>query len=694
MRYKYIKHISFFLFIFAFGFNANAQLDRTKQPKAGPAPKIELKKPEQFKLDNGLKVMVVENHVLPRVSFTLQIDNNPILEGDKAGVSTLLGAMLGNGTTSITKDKFNEEIDFIGANLNFGSQSAYAAGLSKYSERLVQLMADAAMNPLLTEEEFDKEKNKLLENLKSEEKSVAAAAARVGSALSYGVKHPYGEFSSEESINSIKFQDVLDYYKTYFGPSNAYLVVIGDIDDDKVKDLTKKYLGNWKAVATPEIKIIQPEANVPKTEIDFVDMPNAVQSDITVINNVKLKMSDEDYFPVLIANFILGGGGSGYLYKNLREDKGYTYGAYSRVRDSRYEAAQFSASAEVRNEVTDSAVVETMKEIKRLRTEKVDPETLALAKAKYVGSFVLALERPQTIANYALNIELNDLDDDFYEDYLKKINEVTAEDVMRVANKYFQPENSRIIVVGKGSEVLENLEKTGYPINYYDKYAKKVEKPVFSKPIPEGVTAKSVLDTYIARVGGKDKLSKVNTVYNVAEVSIANVPMQLSAEMKSMAPNMESMEMSAQGMGVLMKQKFDGTVGYVEQQGQKMPLTEVQIAEKKAEKSIFPELYYDNAELESVATVNGKDVYKIKVTTADKPSYRYYDVETGLLSRVESSIEAQGQMMTSTVDFSNYQEVEGIMFPMMQHVESGPQVIDLKIDKVVVNKDVTADDFK
>ena len=171
--------------------SATAQIDRSVQPKPGPAPTITLEVPGEFQLKNGLKVLVVENHKLPRVSYSLTIDNNPIVEGDKAGVSSMLGAMLGNGTTNISKDEFNDEIDFLGARLSFGSSSAYASGLSKYSERIMELMADAAINPLFTQEEFDKEKTKVLEGLKNSEKSVSAVAGRVGSALAYGKKHPW-----------------------------------------------------------------------------------------------------------------------------------------------------------------------------------------------------------------------------------------------------------------------------------------------------------------------------------------------------------------------------------------------------------------------------------------------------------------------------------------------------------------------
>jgi predicted Zn-dependent peptidase len=445
--------ISAFVVLFLMAMGVNAQIDRSKQPELGPAPKITLEVPGEFELKNGIQVLVVENHKLPRVSYSLRIDNKPITEGKKAGVSTILAAMLGNGTTNIPKDEFNDEIDFLGANLNFGSQGGFASSLSKYSDRIIELMADAAINPLLTKEEFEKEKEKLLENLKSQEKSVDAVAGRVGGALSYGVNHPRGEFTTEETVNNIEFSDVLAFYEKYFNPNNAYIVVVGDVEMGDVKKQLKKHFGKWKKSAGVEIALPEPKANAQYTQINFVDMPNAVQSNISLTNNVDLKMKDEDYHSVLIANKILGGGFGSYLNMNLREEHGYTYGARSSVGTSRWNASRFTAGAAVRNAVTDSAVVETLKEINRIKTEPVEAEKLANAKAKYVGDFVLALERPQTIANYALNIKLNDLPKDFYTTYLEKINAVSKDDVTRVANKYFKTENARIVVVGKGARV-------------------------------------------------------------------------------------------------------------------------------------------------------------------------------------------------------------------------------------------------
>lgn len=680
--------------LFLLSIGVSAQIDRSQQPKPGPAPKISLEVPAEFQLKNGLTVLVVENHKLPRVSYNLTIDNPPISEGDKKGVSDLLSAMLGNGTTTISKDDFNEEIDFLGARMNFGSQSAFASTLSKYSERILELMADAAINPLLTEEEFEKEKEKLLEGLKTQEKSVEAIAGRLGGALSYGSKHPYGEFVTPESVNNITLDNVRAFYQKYFTPNNAYLVVVGDVDLKSVKKQVKQYFSDWEKSIDITAPVPDEANNVKYTQINFVDMPNAVQSNISLTNNVDLRMNHPDYHAVLIANKILGGGFNSYLNMNLREEHGYTYGARSSVGTDKY-ASRFRAGASVRNAVTDSAVVETLKEVNKIKTELVDPEKLKNAKAKYVGDFVLALERPSTIARYALNIKTKELPSDFYTTYLEKINAVTAEDVQRVANTYFKPENARFIVVGKGSEVIGNLEKTGIPIKYFDKLGNPTDKPEFSKPIPEGVTAQSVLNNYIKAVGGEENAKGVNTILMNANVTIEGAPFAPKAELKIMAPNKESMEMSIEGMGVIMKQKFNGTSGYAEQQGMKKEMTEKEIAAKLNENSIFPELYYDasKVKLESLVTIEGKDVYKLKVHSGDNHSFRYYNVESGLLERVETTVEAQGQSITSIVDYDNYSPVGNVQLPYSQTVKAGPQTILMNMTNIKVNEGVTEADF-
>ena len=672
--------------------STQAQIDRSTMPKPGPAPEINLKDAQRFELDNGLKVLVVENHKLPRVSAQLTIDNNPILEGDKAGVASLTSSLLGNGSKNISKDEFNEEVDFLGARLNFGSQSAFASSLTKFFPRIMELMADAAINPNFTQEDFGKEKDKLINGLKLQEKDVKEISSRVQRALAYGSKHPYGEFTTEETVNSIKLSDVKNFYDSYFAPTNAYLIIIGDINFDDAKELVEKNFSPWTKRTVSSFGFSKPQ-DVQYTQINFVDVPNAVQSEITVQNLVNLKMNDPDYLAALVANQILGGGGEARLFLNLREDKGYTYGSYSSIGDSKYAPARFRAFASVRNAVTDSAVVEILKEIDKIASKPVSEEELKNTKAKYIGNFVLALERPQTIAGYALNIETENLPKDFYKTYLEKINAITVADVQKAAKKYFSSKNARIVVVGKGSEVLDNLEKVSFkgkniPIFYYDKFGNKTEKPDYNVATPTDVTAETVMESYFKAIGGKEKLKEVNSIYMLAEAAFNGATLGLVS--KTTTKNQSLIEVSFGGM-TAQKVVFDGTKGYIMAQGQRMDYDEKQIEAAKAEAYPFAELRVSNPTLEKVEPYEGGKAYAVKLN--DKKT-AFYDTETGLKVKEVTVQEQAGQKMTVTTNYSDYKEVKGIKFPFTITQALGPQNIDFKVKEVKINEGVSDEDFQ
>ncbi len=674
--------------------NLQAQIDRTQMPKPGPAPQINLQEPQRFELKNGLKVLVVENHKLPRVSIQLLIDNPPILEGNKAGVSSLEASLLGNGSKTIPKDDFNEEVDFLGARISFGSQSAFASSLSKYFPRILELMADAAINPNFTEVEFDKEKQKLLTALKAQEKDVSAISSRVQSALAYGTSHPYGEFTTEETVNNVSLSDVVQFYEDYFVPANAYLVVIGDVEFDNVQKLVEEYFTPWIKAVPPSFQFSKP-SNAQYTQINFVDVPNAVQSEVSLESLVDLTMKNDDYLHALMANRILGGGAQARLFLNLREDKAYTYGSYSSIGNDKYAPATFRATAQVRNMVTDSTVVEILKELDKIIKEPVTDDELKDAKAKYVGNFVLALERPETIARYALNIETEDLPKDYYKTYLERINAITKEDVQKAAQKYMTIDKARVVVTGKGSEVIENLEKITFndkrvPVKYYDKYAKGSKKPDYEASVPDGLTAQNVLEKYIEAVGGKDKLMGVESYSMIAEAEMQGMKLNMEVKKTSKDQFMQDVKVMGNSMS---KQVVDGNKGYMVMQGQRKDLGEEELKKAKEESAPFPELNLLNTDvvLEGIEVIDGKKAYEVKISN-EKTSF--YDIETGLKVQDIVSIEAQGQQMNTTLLYSDYQEVSGIKFPFLLKRTMGPQTFEFIVKEIRVNEGVSDVDFE
>jgi len=663
-----------------------AQIDRSKPPKSGPAPVINLGKPSTFTLKNGLKVIVVENKKLPRAYASLDVDNYPDFEGDIKGVSSLVSALMGNGTKNQSKDNFNEEVDYMGASLSLSAGGGYASSLKKYFPRIMEMMSDGLLNPLFTQEEFLKERNILIDGIKSSQKSVPDIASQVGDKLFYGANHPYGEFATIQTVENITLEDVQNYYSTYAKPNNAYLTIVGDVDYKEIKKLVTSLFKGWKKGKLPEYEM--PTVNdVLKNEINFVDMSNAVQSEITVGNIINISMADPDYFALRLANQILGGSG-GRLYENLREDKGFTYGAYSGVTTSRY-VGNFYASTSVRNEVTDSSVVEIINEINRIISDNVSESKLASVKEKFVGNFIMSTERPSTIATFALNIDKYNLSSNFYETYLDNFQKVTVEDIKRVTNKYFKNNNLRIVIVGKGKDVISSLETSPYEITYYDTNGDVSEKPDYS--VPTGISANGVVLNYLEAIGGKEKVEAVNAVSLLGEAEFQGMKLQLMNI--NAKPNKLVVMMMMMG-NVLMKQAFNGEEGYIQQQGVNNPFPQEEIDKLKKSSLPFEEIgWLDNEDVKfsAIESEDGRELYALEV---NGDTYVYYDKETGLkIKQTQNASMPDGTKVSQTTYYENYISVDGILFPHILKVPMGPQNMDFNMIQIVVNPEVSDADF-
>ena len=678
-----MKNIKYIAAAFLFSGMVYAQnIDINAMPKPGPTPAINIAKPNSFKLKNGLTVLVVENNKLPRVNIQLTMDRPPIYEGNIVGVGEIMADQLGTGTTKLSKEEFNKKIDFLGARLSFYPQGVGANTLSKYSTQVISLMADAVVNPKFSAEEVNKSKERTIEGLKTKEKDAGEIARRVDNALTYGKNTALGEFVTEESINRIQLKDVQDFYKKYYAPDNAYLVIVGDVKTSEIKKLVEKEFGKWKKSGT-KFAAVEPAKNLPATEINIVDVPTAVQSVIRVGNISTLQMKDPQYFSGVIANHILGGAET-RLFMNLREKNGYTYGAYSHLSTNKY-SPYFSANASVRNEVTDKAVVEFMNELKGI--SQIKPEELANAKAKLKGEFIMSLEKPETIARFALNERLYSLPADFYANYLKSIDKVTTANVSAAAKAYILPNQSRIFVAGKGSEIADGLEKLGYPVKYFDKFANPASKPE-TKKIAAGVTAESIGQKYIVAIGGKANVEKINSLAMNASATVQG--MTLETITLAAKGGKSSVEMKMMGQ-TMQKIVFDGKDGYTMAQGQKQPLPAELKEELSANKEIFPELTFNakNTELKGIENINGEDAYAVK--KGDKTYY--YSVKSGLKISESQTQKAQGQEVTIPTYYSDYKEVAGVKFPFKISQNMSGMEINFIVKSYEINK-ATDKDFK
>jgi len=675
--------------------SANAQLDRSIIPESGPAPEIFFGKPKTFKLDNGLTVMVVENTKLPRASASLSFDNPLIFEGDIAGISSILAEMVGNGTQSISKEDFIEEIDYMGASLNVTGSGAFAGSLKRYFPRVLELMASAVLEPLFTQEEFDRQKNLIKESLKTGDKDVGTAANRVEGFITYGSQHPNGEFVTQESLDKSSLQDAIDFYNNYSSPSNAYLVIIGDVNYDEIKSKISDLFESWSSKDVSSGSFPSP-TNPDETEIIFVDMPNAVQSVVSIINTIDFNKNNSDYFAALVANRILGGGGAGRLFNNLREDKGWTYGSYSDISESYKTKGTVIAQAQVRNEVTDSAVVELLMELDKMKNSFVTDQELNSAKAKYTGNFVLSFENPSTIAAFARNIITQKLPEDYYNSFLENINNVTKEDVQKAANNYFLTNNTRVFITGKGSEILESIENIEYngkkiKIRYFDKYANEIERPDYN--LDTNISAENIIENYLDAIGSKQELSKITSIEIRATSNIQGTVLEMYSIKNNQ--NQSKMEMTAMGMTIA-KNVFNKFQGFNEVNGQRIPLSDIELEQAIINSALFSELNYDYSTIELIglSSVEDEEVYELKIT---ENKSAFYSKVSGLKLKEVETQEVNGNLIINETYFKDYQQIDSILLPREINQVSPsipiPGGITFKVISINLNVETSDSDF-
>lgn len=636
---------------------------RKGAPAAGTAPKIQIGKAETFKLDNGLTVIVVENHKLPTVSYQIFVDNDPVQENDAIGYIEMMGTLLSKGTKTRTKAQIDEQVDFLGASLSSSANGVSGACLSKHSEKLLEIMADVLINPTFPQEELDKAKRQAESGLAANKDDANAIAGNVGSILRYGKNHPYGEIMTEETLKKVSLDQIKSHYNTYFKPNISYFVVVGDVTKAQAEKYAKQYFGKWQKGDVPKYKYGVPQAPA-KTQVDFVHKPGAVQSVINVTYPVDLLPGTQEAIKGRVANALFGGYFNSRINANLREGHGWTYGARSSLNPDRL-VGSFNATASVRNAVTDSSIIELVKEMRRLSTEKVPEQELQVVKNVLTGQFSQSLEQPGTVANFALSTARFGLPADYYEKYLQMLQNVTPDDVAAMAKRYINPDRAHILVVGNKDDVADRLKQfsSDGKINFYDVYG----NPVVASgaTLPPGMTAEKVVEDYVNAIGGTAKIGMIKDLQTTSTMNMGGAALTMKTWQKDgkIATNVLMNGQAVQS------RVYDGTKAAESGMGGARDLTGEDLNDLKEQALFCKEAAYKTGgykmELKGLEAINGSDAYVIEVTRPDgKKTTEYYDMKSSLKVREVSSVPGEGGEPTiMTIDFSDYKATNGVLFP-------------------------------
>ena len=704
---------SFFLLSVLLVLTASAQLDRSQRPQPGPAPVIQLGEFESFTMNNGMQVIVVENRNVPVVSFQLTLDIDPVLEGNAKGYVDFAGNLMREGTTTRTKEDIDEAVDFIGANLSTFSTGMFASSLTRHKDVLLDLMADVLLNPVFPEEELNRRITQARSGLQTIKTDGGSIVRNVSMTQVYGYDHPYGEITTEETLDNITVDLLKDYYNTYFKPNVAYMVIVGDIDVATAREVMDKYFGQWERGEVPTHTYPTPQPPAGR-RVAFAERMGASQSTVAITYPVVLTPGHEDAIKVSVMNSILGGGVfSGRLMQNLREDKGYTYGARSNISTDRL-VGRFSAQTEVRNSVTDSTVVEILYEMDRLINEPVEEETLQLVKNFMNGSFARSLESPRTIANFALNISRYNLPDDYYATYLAKLAAVTTEDVKAMANKYLKPENAIIVVAGNKDEVPETLTRfsASGEVEIFDAFGRPWVAPELAE-VPSDITIETVLNKYYEAIGGKENFARMENMTQVMKTSMMGMEITITSYQK--APDKIRVE-TAMGGNVMSTQLFDGQRAVVTSPMGTQEFTEGPEFEMMKMQAIMNlEMNYQDygirKNLEGIENIDGQNAYKVEVVSPQgQKTYEYYAVDSGLKIRTESEqggakisnykpVEVGGEVekpgfFARLFGKKAKQETITLLFPHRIEQQVGPQMLDMEIVEIKIDSEMEESKFQ
>ncbi|MEX2484442.1 MAG: pitrilysin family protein [Brumimicrobium sp.] len=701
-----MKNILLSSLIILSSFVSISQVDRTIAPVPGPAPDINIGDPEVFTLDNGMKVIVSSNDKLPKVSFNLVMTSDPRLEGDKAGLSELAGDLMLSGTKNRTKDELDQEKDFIGASLYASSTNIYLNCMTKHMDKGLDIMTDVMKNASFPEDEYTRIKKKYESDLLSVKTDPSSMASNAMYKALFPNEHPYGEVMTEESLQKISRDDILNFYKNQFTPSGSYLVIVGDISLEKARSVAEKNFGDWEGGVPYEQSYNEgyfPDGN----RVIFVEKPGAVQSVINITFPVKMKPGDEDQIKLSVLNKLLGGGGFGTrLMQNLREDKAYTYGAYTNL-DVNREGSWISAQGNFRNEVSDSAIVQFLYEFNRITENEVTSEELELNKASMAGSFARSLESPRTIANFAVNIFRNDLEPDYYQTYLKKLSDVSKEDILEVAKKYFTPNDMNIIVVGN-EDVLEKIKQfdADGKIEVFDAFGNPSKKKEY---LPADIEKEEVIENYLMAVTQTSKLKKarkvmkkVKSLEQIYTVTPQQTPAELTMKSYYKAPNKRAMSVEFQGMTV-QEEVFDGEKGATKRMNQtggvdSSKMSDEEIEDKKKMSGLFPELglldHGVDYELLGIEERNDSKFYVIEYRSGETTTKAFYHSESMLKKHTETITITEEGTENSAATFSEFEEYGKILFPKRTDQIVGSAGMKAEIKEINVNTKIDDDKFK
>ncbi|MGQ9819674.1 MAG: M16 family metallopeptidase [Candidatus Kapaibacteriales bacterium] len=669
---------------------ASEIIDVTKKPEPLPSKDFVFPKFQEAKLENGMKVYIIEDHEQPTFSFRILIPGGSLLDKEKPGLAELTAEMLTKGAGQLSAYQIAQKLDGIGASLDISSQSDYfiirGSCLLKHSQTLLNVLSDVLMKPTFPKEELEKLKPRIIAAIRNEKSRGSSVASALTRKIVYGENHPYGRQKTEESVKSITIEDIRNFYKKSFIPDWASLVIVGDVKEKDIVPLFNKVLKDWKKANMPSISL--PPIKPSPLGVYFVERPASVQSSI-VVSTPTVEIFHPDYETIDLASSIIGSGFAGRLFRTLRETYSYTYTPFGYQTSSKF-ANRFSCGAEVRNQVTDSAIDVIREQLRLLATEPPSEDELNRIKKVEIGSYLMSLENSEFVASLIQDAYFYGLPIERVKDYPKRIELMTPYDIQRVARQYMHPDKAYIVVVGN-PEVKTKLEKFGKIFEYdLDLNPLTGEKAKLEKI---SLSPKELIQKYTDTRGGKQFLERVRTVVieGNAQLSIQGQNLNGKIVEKFKHPLMKYQLVD---FGVFQNQIwFNDNKGWSKGQGQVDKLEQSEIDKLFFEYSIL--IAFDQLIPNFHLEVLGKqgDNILVKFTNARGfESTAYFDVNTFILNKLESFENSPQGLIPITIEYKRWGKIDEFLFPV--EVKTTNPMFTMEVtNNVRINQDIPDTEF-
>ncbi|MFC2131841.1 insulinase family protein [Bacteroidota bacterium] len=645
-------------------FRLNAEvteIDISQKPE--PLPENEFKFPEykQVTLDNGLKLFVIEDHEQPTIALRLLVAGGKSVDALKPGVAEITAGLLTKGTKKMNALDIAKKIDGVGASIPANASTDFitvnASGLTKHIDVILNVFSQVITAPVFPEDEFEKIIPQMLANIRQEKGDPRAIAQKMSRKVIYGENHPYALDPTESSIKNINIADIKKYFGKYFVPGNATLTVIGDVNSDEIiSDIEEKF-ENWKE-SKESVEIINPAAKSMPLGVYFIERPGSVQSTI-VYTSKAVPFNNRAYDELEIATSVISGGIAGRLFRTIREKYSYAYSPFGYLSQGKY-SSRYVCGADVKNIVTDSAIIVILDQIRTLATVKPSKEELERVKIYKAGSYKMSFENSGFIAAAIQNADFYGKPVDDLETYATRIMTYTPYGIKEVASRYLNPKKGYIIVVGS-PEIKDKLNQFGkvydYDLDFNPLSGENAKMEEVSYDAAE------LIEEYVEALGGMEALNNIQTVIDTAKIEMitnGNASEGLLIQYQK-APNKKHFIFDM----IAYKQE-----GWIDGENVWVKLDKVEKMQgTNAEMFLYDAiLFKDTKILENGYTceVLGKQGNRIlmkAVSPKGLASTYYFDSETFLLKKIERVEETSHGTLPITERITEYVEINGVKFP-------------------------------